>query len=312
MVTAITPAVVVAVFDFYGNPVSDGKQVTMTIQSNPGNGTLTGGGPVGTSGGTSTFSNLKINNPAVSYVLRATVPTTDTVHVPGGSVTADSTKFDVANQVAQNCSGTCTATGTVTNNTTSTITANVTSGAALRLSPSAAAAAGNVLGAIVTTTLLPPAGVCGTNGVFGNQLGAAGTAADFVTTVDKATFTVVTRIDKSIVKKKPQPNGASSFDVCLGAQNKNNPPSAGHQTPCVNGATDPSFPKKGGGCAVFNNSTGFDFVWGLLPDVPNGVKSCTSSKVKFPAVLSKTKNGAGDVILTYCVPDPWDPHGFTG
>ena len=63
---------------------------------------------------------------------------------------------------------------------------------------------------------------------------------------------------------------------------------------------------------MFNSSTGFNYFWGVLPDAPTGAKSCTDSKIKFPVVLSKTKNGAGDVVLTSCVPAPFDPHPFGG
>ncbi len=298
---AIAPAVVVTVSDYYGNPVSAGKQVTMSIGANPGSSTLTGGGPVSTlSNGTATFGSLTLNNPGVNYTLVASVPSTDP-HVTS-PVTATSGKFDIGNQVTHGCSGNCTATGSdSTNTTTSTITVS-------------GGAAGDVLGAVVTKTLKAPANVCASSG-FGQAIGIAGTAADFITTTSHPTFTIVTRIDKSIVQKAPGPNGATKFEICLGALNTLHPVAGPPPiTTCTDPNTSNSFPKKdgGGGCAVFNNSTGFNYFWGVLPDAPNGAKSCTDSKIKFPVVLSKTKNGAGDVVLTSCVPSPFDPHPFGG
>ena len=147
---------------------------------------------------------------------------------------------------------------------------------------------------------------------FGLSLGISGTAADFPSNAaTKPTFTIVTRIDKSVVKAKPQPNGPNNFDICLGAVNTLT--GLTNTNACVNANTDPSFPAKGGGCAVrATSSDGTDAYWAVLPDGPNGAKSCIDSRIKFPVVLSKTKNGAGDVILTTCVPYPRDPHPING
>ena len=82
---------------------------------------------------------------------------------------------------------------------------------------------------------------------------------------------VVARINKDVVQLKSGPNGAAHFDVYLGTINVNNPPPDAPNC-ATNG--DNSFPKKGGGCAVYDPGT--NRYWGLLPDVPKGVKSCTS------------------------------------
>jgi len=120
----------------------------------------------------------------------------------------------------------------------------------------------------------------------------------------------VTRIDKSIVKASG-PRSPNAFDVCLGALNTVTGLTTG--STCANPATDPSFPSKSGPCAVRATAPdGSDYYWAVLPDPPNGAKSCTDPKIKFPVVLSKTKNGAGDVILTSCVPYPFDPHPISG
>ena len=90
----------------------------------------------------------------------------------------------------------------------------------------------------------------GLNGqAFGVAIGLSGTAADYpVDPAAKPTFTIVTRIDKSIVKNAPGPNGATKFDICLGAVNTITGLTSGNA--CANPTTDPSFPTKSGGCAV--------------------------------------------------------------
>ena len=308
--TAIAPAVVVRVDDFYGNPVLAGKQVTMFIGQNSGGGTLTGGGPVATlSNGTATFSVLKINNQGVNYTLLAKVPTTDLLHVTS-PVTQASSQFDIGSQVNNCTPTTCTATGTATDGlTTLTVTVtNVTSPPAFRLSP--AAASGKV-GAVVAASIKAPIGttgapICGVkNGSFGAKTGAAGTAADLVSVA--GTFTLEERIDKSLVKKSGL-NSPNDYDICLGAINLTPNPAPGCATP-----QSVSFPAKGGGCAVQATAPdGSIQYWALMPDAANGVKSCTDSRVKFPVMIKRQKNGAGDVLLTACVPAPYDPHPING
>jgi len=307
---ALTGPPTVFVQDPFGNPIPN-RQVTMTISqfATGASSTFNAGSTaqVNTNAaGLAAFTNLKIHAASVNYKIRGTVNVN-----PSGTVLADSAPFDIANDL-KGCNGTsptCQGNQASSDNKTfSTVT--VTSTIGVNLTGSLGTA---VSTSIVAPTTLPP-GVCtglGGRG-FGVSLGISGTAADFPsTTATKPTFTIVTRIDKSLVKAKPQPNGANNFDVCLGAVNILTGLTNGNA--CANALSDPSFPAKGGGCAVrATASDGTDAYWAVLPDAPNGAKSCLDPKVKFPVVLSKTKNGAGDVVLTTCVPYPRDPHPVGG
>lgn len=84
---------VVSVLDANNNVVftDNGRAITLAIQSNPGSGTLTcTANPVSTSSGVATFSGCRINNEAVSYMLRANA---------SGLTSADSALFDVADRL---------------------------------------------------------------------------------------------------------------------------------------------------------------------------------------------------------------------
>lgn len=298
----------VFVQDPYGNPVS--TTVTMTIgrHASGASSTFDAGStnPVSTnpSSGIAQFTNLIIDQASVNYTIVATV---DSSLAQSGKVSTESSTFDVANDLtgcngnSPTCQGNQSTSDSLTFSTV-TITSTVTG---VNLT-------GN-LGTAVSTSITAPSSACpGANGQgFGAALGISGTAADFPIAANaaaKPTFTIVTRIDKSIVKKSG-PRSPNAFDVCLGALNT----LVGSGTACANPSNDPSFPTKSGSCAVLAQAPdGSNLYWGVLPDAPNGAKSCTDPRIKFPAVLSKTKNGAGDVILTTCVPYPFDPHPLGG
>ena len=71
--TSITPAVTVMVEDAFGNVETgdNSDQVTLTIGTNPGGGTLSGTNPMTVSAGVATFSNLSINQVGNGYTLVA-------------------------------------------------------------------------------------------------------------------------------------------------------------------------------------------------------------------------------------------------
>ena len=56
------------------------------------------------------------------------------------------------------------------------------------------------------------------------------------------------------------------------------------------------------------------YYWGLVADYPSKVKNCPTApgSNRFPGVLSKKKTNAGDVVITFCVPYPWDEKGGFG
>ena len=84
----IAPAVTVEVIDAGGNRVLTAvNAVTLTIDNNPGSGTLTGGGPTAAVAGLATFNTLNINKVGTGY----------TLHAASGVLTAvNSNTFNIA------------------------------------------------------------------------------------------------------------------------------------------------------------------------------------------------------------------------
>ncbi len=70
---SISPAVVVQIFDAYGNLVTNDNTdlINLALGANPGNGTLGGATTVKANGGIATFSNLTINQIGTGYTLTA-------------------------------------------------------------------------------------------------------------------------------------------------------------------------------------------------------------------------------------------------
>ncbi len=72
----ISPPVQIEIQDEGGNRVTSAtNSVALAIGSNPGGGTLSGGGAVPAVGGVATFSNLSVNQSGTGYTLVATAPT---------------------------------------------------------------------------------------------------------------------------------------------------------------------------------------------------------------------------------------------
>ncbi|MBI4419336.1 MAG: Ig-like domain-containing protein [Gemmatimonadetes bacterium] len=83
----ITPAVQVSAQDEFGNTATDfAGDVTVTIGTNPGGGTLAGTTTVAASGGVATFSTLSIDKTGTGYTLTATAT---------GLASASSTAFNI-------------------------------------------------------------------------------------------------------------------------------------------------------------------------------------------------------------------------
>jgi hypothetical protein len=293
--SAITPAVAVQVFDQFGNPVP-GATVSIAIFFDPNCpsscSTLSGVPstlPTTDGNGAASFSALSINNPGVGYTLRATATR------GSGTANVTSNGFVISND-KQNCPPNCTVSGSNANGTgRSTATA-------------AGTVSGNVLAITVANSITAPQGFCGA--APGTSYGVAtGGQIDVVATGGSGTptLTVTAFIDRSLV---PVNAGASHFNICLGALNVTHlpPPTATDPTfcgPTTSPSQDNSFPTDTGSCADYDAGT--NLFWGLLPDVTPGVRSCTDARVVFPGVLSKMKDAAGDVVITFCVPYPYDP-----
>lgn len=118
--------VAVGAVDAAGNPVTwFTGPVTLALNPNPGNATLSGGSASGASGtGVATFGQLTVSAPGYSYALSATSPNLNP---------ATSSPFDVANQgTAANCSSaTCSGSVTQTGPTSQTTQVNSNSSAGL-------------------------------------------------------------------------------------------------------------------------------------------------------------------------------------
>jgi hypothetical protein len=159
----------------------------------------------------------------------------------------------------------------------------------------------------INPSVTVPASLCGT----GFQQRGDGFGVSTVRlTLDKPSFKVVATLDKATVKASGK-TSASQWNICLGAFNVNNPPPG---SGCSNNAgTSKSWLAKNG-CAVFDGG----YYWGLVADYPSKVKDCPTvpanppSSGLFPGVLSKNKTNAGDVVITFCVPYPWDEKGGFG
>ncbi|HET9383659.1 MAG TPA: invasin domain 3-containing protein, partial [Gemmatimonadales bacterium] len=89
---SITPPVEVEIRDPFGNrATSAGDQVTLAIASNPGAGTLTGGGPAAAVSGVASFAAINVNKVGAGYTLAAASPglggaTSDPFAVTPGAV----------------------------------------------------------------------------------------------------------------------------------------------------------------------------------------------------------------------------------
>ena len=46
-------------------------------------------------------------------------------------------------------------------------------------------------------------------------------------------------------------------------------------------------------CCSRPSPSGIDNYWAVLPDAPNGAKSCTDTKIKFPVVLYEEEERSG-------------------
>ncbi|HZR93487.1 MAG TPA: hypothetical protein VFA44_13890 [Gaiellaceae bacterium] len=267
--TSISPAVTVKALDAYGNTVP-GAAVGVSLTAISGTGSFKAGSTTTAttdSSGVATFSNLAVTDTG-EYQLVAT----------SGSASATSIGFVIANQVNP-CSGSCSASGSVKNNTTTDASATgAPSGSSLAVS-------------VILNDTPPPAACTATGftplgaGSFVNILGSGGATP---------TFTITWTLDKSIVNAVPN-NGASQFDICLGAVNLLDP-SGGSTTGWT---TKDGTPAVG----VFDPNLGVTLFWGILPDCP---KTPTG-----PCVLSRHKDKAGDEIVQFLKPAPWDGH-FAG
>ena len=236
----------VAVVDQLGNTVTNAKAsitIDITSAANPGSGTLAGTKTVSTSGGVASFSDLSINQPGIGYRLTATSKGL-------GSVTSG--HFDIWSSI-QHCS----------------------------TPPCSGSASSATTSGTVTTSSADSTQFLGT-GIGGSSYSCPGTyqpvsdqfSFDVVNSTggmgQNAQFTVVLRIDKSLVQGSSHP-GASTWQICYASMSSFTPRSGNLGTATI-------------GDVTFNT--------GLLPD-------CSNTTPVPPCVQARTKDNAGDVLVTF-------------
>jgi hypothetical protein len=198
------------------------------------------------------------------------------LHATSNGAGATSSAFLIANQINP-CHGSCNASGSVNNNTTTNASVN-------------GASTGSSLAVSVILNTAPPVGVCGNKTPLG-----AGSFVNILNlgTLDQPDFTITWTLDKSIVNQFTN-RGASQFVICLGAEDLSHPDGKG-ATPWTTKDGSPA-------TRVDDPILGVTRFWGILPDCP---KNPTS-----PCVLSKNKDKAGDEVIQFFKPHPWDAQHF--
>jgi hypothetical protein len=153
---------------------------------------------------------------------------------------------------------------------------------------------GDTLGVALLASSAPPAGVCGSGFV---PLGAGSFVDINLNGASTPSLTVTWQLDKSIVNAQPD-NAASHFNICLGAKNLLDPL----------GTSTTGWTTKNGTAAVPVFDPVFEVMlfWGLMPDCP---KQGTPTG---PCILSKNKTQAGDVVIQFVKPYPWDANWHGG
>ena len=268
----------VTAYDQYGNPVA-GHTVTLAMGNNPNGATLTctpsNCQATTNSVGVATFT-LSLDKDSVGFTLTAT-----------GSPSVNSNAFNVADQIADCGHANCTPSGSDgLGSTTNSSVAGFTGQAAIA----------------VDGSLQARLDLCGGSP---QQVGPGTVFEGFnFGTSDAPSWQLTMQVDKSELINPSR--GAAQYDVCLGT--KNISPGQHDATTCnPNGTTisnSASWPAKGGGCALPDANGVY---WGNVPDAPSSVKKC--SQALSPVVLSKNKTNAGDLVITFCVPYPWDGAG---
>jgi hypothetical protein len=195
------------------------------------------------------------------------------------NISAASKAFIIADSVTA-CTTTCS--GSASKNQTTVVV------------DAAGTATGDTLGVALLASSAPPAGACGSGFV---PLGAGSFVDINVSGGSTPSLTVTWQLDKSIVNAQPE-NGAAHFNICLGAKNLLDPL----------GTSTTGWTTKSGTAAVpvFDALFGVTLFWGLTPDCPN------HGTPTGPCIVSKKKNQAGDVLITFVKPYPWDASWYGG
>jgi hypothetical protein len=190
------------------------------------------------------------------------------------NATVTSNGFIVADEVTPCHGGSCSAHGSKPGTTVDASSTNAGDGSSLAVS--------------VIQGIDPPDDVCGADFV---PLGAGAFVDILSTGTARPDITVTWRLAKPLVKAAGNP-GASKFDICLGAVNLDHPDGTG-VTPWTTKSGAPAV-------AVPDSFLGVTLFWGRPPNCSKKVEPSG------PCVLSRFKNNAGDELVTFLLPAPWD------
>ena len=268
----------VTVKDAWGNAVGAGFPVTVSLSQVGGStGTLSGTTTETTNAsGVAVFDNLVVSDSG-EYQLN-----------DGDGANPLSSVFLVADQVNACHGGNCPKTTGSANNTTTDATAtNAGNDSSLAV-------------AVLASETSVPNNVCATAGGFGFFPLGSGSFVNVITSgpPSAANYTITWTLDKSIVNQQPD-NSAAHFDICLGAVNVNDPLNLNNTQGWQTKTAGPAVP-------VFDANLNQVFFWGVMPDCPKkGVP-------QGPCVQSRHKDNAGDEVVTWFKPAPWDGHYFGG
>ena len=148
------------------------------------------------------------------------------------------------------------------------------------------------------------------------QYGEGFASTSIKATGNQPSFKIVAVLDKEVVRTKPGNPGATKWDICLGAINVLNPP-VGLRTvtcrrrPSVTSRRLNLMEDEGRQLRDFQ---GRRLLLGAPCELPEQGEELSheSGSGLFPGVLSKMKDNAGDLIITFCVPYSWDEKGGFG
>jgi hypothetical protein len=265
----------VTVTDQWGNAVGAGFPVTVALSPVAGaTGTLSGTTTVNTNASSvAVFDSLAVSASGEYQLSQSTAGL--------------SSVFLVVDQLNPCNGGNCPkTTGSVPNNTQTDATATQAGNSSLAV-------------AVLANETSVPTNVCATAGNFGFAPLGVGSFVNVITSGPPAAadYTITWTLDKSIVNQQPD-NAASHFDICLGAVNVND----------LLGQSTTGWQTKTAGAAVrvFDSNLNEAFYWGIVPDCPK------HGTPQGPCVQSKHKDNAGDEVITFFKPAPWDGHYFGG
>jgi hypothetical protein len=238
----------VQVLDEFGQPVTNSKAVitiAITSTANPGGGTLSGTKTVSAVGGVASFTDLSIKQPGIGYRLTAT---------SRGMNPVTSDHFTIWSLIQQCLTTPCSA-STPPATTSGTVTATSAAGSTQFLGAGIGGGSYDCPG-----TYQPVSDPLSFDVVSGS--GGMGQGGQ---------FTVVLRIDKSLLQAPGGHPGASTWQICYASTTSFTPRSGQPGTTTI-------------GDVTYNT--------GLLPD-------CSNTNPMPPCVQARTKDNAGDVLVTF-------------